>query len=42
MNDRIQVWIQEGRYGFVDALLRERKRREAMEFVRKYRLRRKR
>lgn len=25
MNDRIQIWAQEGRRGFVDALLRDRK-----------------
>lgn len=41
MNDRIQIWIQEGRFGFVGALLRERKRREAIEFEQKYRLERK-
>ena len=41
MNDRIQIWAQEGRCGFVGALLRERKRQEAMEFEQKYRMRRK-
>ena len=41
MNDRIQIWAQEGRHGFVDALLRDRKRREAIEFERKYRMRKK-
>ena len=41
MNDRMQIWVQEGRRGFVDALLRDRKMREALEFERKYRMRRK-
>lgn len=41
MIEMIQIWVQEGRYGFVDALLRDRKMREAMEFERKCKLRRK-
>ena len=36
MSDMVHIWIQEGRYGFVGALLRERRRREAREFERKY------
>ena len=39
MSDMIQVWLQEGRYGFVGAILRERRRREAEEFGRKYKRR---
>lgn len=41
MNDRIQIWAQEGRRGLVGVLLRNRKMREAMEFEQKYRMRRK-
>ena len=41
MNDMIRIWVQEGRCGFVGALLRDRKRQEAMKFERKYRMRRK-
>ena len=37
----LQIWAQEGRYGLVSALLRDRKLREAMEFERKYKMRRK-
>ena len=41
MKDRVHIWIQEGRYGFVGTLLRERRRREAEEFKRKYKSKRK-
>ena len=40
MSDMIQMWVQEGRYRFVGALLRERRRREAEEFEQKYKRRR--
>ena len=36
MSDMVHLWIQEGRYGFAGALLRERRRKEAEEFERGY------
>lgn len=36
MSDTIHLWLQEGRYGFVGALLRERRRREAEDFEREH------
>ncbi len=35
MSGNIDLWIQEGRYRFVAALLRERERREHSENIKK-------
>ena len=33
IKDKIHIWIQEGRYGFVGALLREREKEEKKQIL---------